>query len=265
VKAACGFAGEQAMIRHIRVHLLLIAVTFALSAIAHPLVVWGFGRIFFPTKAAGSLLPNGSRLIGQNFKGKEYFQPRPSAAGDGYDAKASGASNWGASSPKLRDRVARQLGPIVKFSNDPKNGDRATKLVGPFVEHWIAENPDLMAAWVRDRPDAAPLTDRIEIQQTFFDSWLQAHPDFVLEQVPADMVTASGSGLDPHITLKNALYQLDRVADGWAEKTGRSASAIKAELEPLVRERARPVFGLAGEPLVNVLELNLAVRERMQR
>src|SRR5712691_11438339 len=211
------------MIQHIRVHLILLILTFVIGAVAYPLAIGVFARVAFPTASKGSLVETpdgrgGSRLIGQNFAGKEYFQPRPSAAGDGYDAKASGGSNWGGSSPKLRDRVARQLGPIVRFSDDPKNGDRAKKLVGPFIEQWVAENPDRMAARVRDHPDAAPLNDRIEIQQTFFDSWLQAHPDVDLEKVPADMVMASGSGLDPHITLKNALNQLERVAAKWAEQ-----------------------------------------------
>jgi K+-transporting ATPase ATPase C chain len=257
--------------KHFRAHLLLIVLTFAICSVAYPLVVWAVGRVAFPTAAAGSLVTavdgrGGSRLIGQNFNGDEYFQPRPSAAGNGYDAKASSGSNWGVSNPKLRDRVARLLGPVARFSSDPTNGDRAGKPVGPVIVEWAAANPQRVAAWARDHPGKALPVDYIEIQRTFFDLWLQDNQTAILDKVPADMVMASGSGLDPHITLPNALYQLDRVAGAWAAKAGGAAAAIKMELEGLVRGRAAaPLFGLAGEPLVNVLELNLAVRERMQR
>lgn len=82
---------------------------------------------------------------------------------------------------------------------------------------------------------------------------------------PADAVMTSGSGLDPHITLENALYQLDRVAAEWAATTGRERAATKAVIEALLRAHAAaPLGGLAGEPLVNVLEVNLAVRDRMR-
>src|SRR5262245_4727461 len=340
------------MIRHIRVHLILIAATFAICSIAYPLVVWAVGWVAFPTSAAGSLVTaadgrGGSRLIGQNFNGDEYFQPRPSAAGNGYDAKASSGSNWGASNVKLRDRAARILGTVARYSKDPRNGDRAGKPVGPFIEQWFGEKPDRAATWANDFPTLAanwvksddatksfvsawakthsdvladwkksnptaeapdpaekseefavqffasyakvhpgtwpaivenkiagtdksekgikPAKQDAEIQRTFFDLWLQENKTAILDKVPADMVMASGSGLDPHITLKNALYQLDRVADAWAAKTGLTAPAIKAELESLVRERAAaPLFGQTGEQLINVLEVNLAVRERMQ-
>ena len=102
-----------------------------------------------------------------------------------------------------------------------------------------------------------------DIQSIFFDMWRQEHADADLEPVPADMVMASGSGLDPHITLKNAQYQLDRVAAKWAEKTKRDPARVRAEIEDLVRSKARaPLGGLVGEPLVNVLEVNLELRAR---
>jgi K+-transporting ATPase ATPase C chain len=75
----------------------------------------------------------------------------------------------------------------------------------------------------------------------------------------------SGSGLDPHLTLENALYQLDRVAAAWAAKMGTDPATVKADVEALLREKAEaPLSGLAGVPLVNVLEMNLALRDRIQ-
>ena len=103
-----------------------------------------------------------------------------------------------------------------------------------------------------------------DIQAGFFDMWLQEHPDADLEQVPADMVMASGSGLDPDITLSNALWQLDRVAAAWAKKTGTpTRKKLHDQIEQLLRDKSHaPLGGLVGVPLVNVLEVNLALRDR---
>ncbi len=77
---------------------------------------------------------------------------------------------------------------------------------------------------------------------------------------------ASGSGLDPNITLRNALWQLDRVAAAWAKKTGTDEKALHREIELLVRDKSySPLGGLVGVPLVNVLEVNLALRDRYQQ
>jgi K+-transporting ATPase ATPase C chain len=77
------------------------------------------------------------------------------------------------------------------------------------------------------------------------------------------MVMASGSGLDPHITLKNALYQLDRVAAKWAGEMRRDQAQVRGEIDAILREKARAPFGgLAGVELINVLEINLALQER---
>ena len=95
---------------------------------------------------------------------------------------------------------------------------------------------------------------------------MQAHADAVLEKVPGDAVTASFSGLDPHITLDNALWQLDRVAAAWAKKAGQSEAKVRKEIEEMLRQECRsPLGGLYGEPLVNVLEMNLALRQRYQK
>ncbi len=111
-----------------------------------------------------------------------------------------------------------------------------------------------------------PIKEGADIQATFFDMWLQTHADADLEQVPADAVMASGSGLDPDITLANALWQLDRVAAAWAKKTNSGEARLHKEIEQLLREKSHaPLGGLAGVPLVNVLEMNLALKERYQK
>src|SRR5262249_8205843 len=147
----------------------------------------------------------------------EYFWPRPSAAD--YNAAAAGGSNWGANSPKLRDRVAQQLGPLIKY----KKGS-ASAGAGPEPRPPQQDIQAGVAATPRPAPDPAPhlpppaAQPNAPVAPAYFDRWLQAPANRSkvadLEPVPADMVTASGGGLDPHITLRNALsvYQLDRVA-----------------------------------------------------
>jgi K+-transporting ATPase ATPase C chain len=94
---------------------------------------------------------------------------------------------------------------------------------------------------------------------------LQKHPHDPSKDVPADLVMTSGSGLDPHITLQNALYQLDRVVDAWAEKTKADKAEVRKAIEELLnRQAAAPLGGLAGEKLVNVLEVNLALPEALR-
>lgn len=191
------------MTTHLRANLLLLGLTAVASAVLYPLAVLAVGRGMFPTRASGDIIagpdgrPVGSRLIAQEFKGDEWFQPRPSAVG--YTANASGGSNYGANNPKLRERVEETL---------------------------------------KARPEKAG--------------------------VPADAVTASGSGLDPHITLKNARGQLDRVVSAWAVKKNLDPSQVRDTVQAVLNEAAfAPLAGLAGgEPLVNVLETNLALGRR---
>jgi K+-transporting ATPase ATPase C chain len=327
---------------HLRANLWLLVLTVLLCCVVYPLTLWAVGQAIFPRQAAGSLIykrdgttPIGSRLIGQPFSDDRYFWPRPSAAGNGYDASASGASNYAASNPKLRGRIAQQLGTLVHY----RSGFRDGKAVGEDVEAWFGsqnahdpdltgewakesstlaktwatssdptkayvlkwaeDHPEVIDAWKKENPDASgepkaddlapffflsyvkvhpgtfPCTVEVEVQgkkekqvkpdtkgsdvqATFFDLWLRKHPTEAaeIEPVPADMVMASGSGLDPHITLRNAEYQAPRVA-----------SARKISLEEVrgmaSRMAFRPLGGITGdEPLVNVLELNLALDTR---
>jgi len=93
--------------------------------------------------------------------------------------------------------------------------------------------------------------------------WREEHALAVLEDVPGDLVTSSGSGLDPDITLENARYQLGRVADKWAKDTNREPATVKREVEGILKAKSfAPMGGLFGEKLVNVLAVNLELRNR---
>lgn len=332
------------MSNHIRANAWLLVLTLLICAVIYPAVLLGIGSTIFHDRAQGSFIlgpdgqPIGSRLIAQPFTGEEFLQPRPSAAS--YNGAASAASNWGASNYLLRERVARQLGPIVKYASGPKQGQlvardfetwfqqdrvggkpgivaewarlhpviaanwvKADSLNADYVAAWQKGHSTEVAAWMKDHPSASeprpeelavpffvsyaaahpgtfpgivdlasngksekhiePQKTGSDIQGIFFELWRQEHRDADLALVPADMVMASGSGLDPHITLKNALYQLDRVATKWAEKTKRNPAEIRKEIEILFRENATaPLAGLAGDELVNVLEVNVKLRDR---
>lgn len=172
--------------------------------IVYPLAITGICQFAFPHQANGSLVTQGGRvigstLIGQNFNGPEYFHPRPSAAGsDGYDATASGGSNYGPTSQKLADRVKAA---VSKFRKD---------------------NPGYHGP------------------------------------IPADLVTASASGLDPDISPASARAEADRVAQ--------ARGVPKAQIDSLVAQYTeRPDLGFLGEPRVNVLQLNLALDQHFPK
>jgi K+-transporting ATPase c subunit len=241
---------------HLRANLWLLGLTVLLCCVLYPLTLWAAGRGLFPDKASGSLIDRdgkptpdetkwiGSRLIAQPFSAPEYFQPRPSSPS--YDASSSGGSNLSANNPKLRARVAQTLGPIVKYRSGPKKDQP----VGPDIVQWFRQKQ------FKDKPPL-PATSNPEIQRNYFEMWLQEHPDVELVQVPADMVMASGSGLDPHITLANARYQLDRVAAAWADKTKADPAEVRKAIGELLNRQAEAPFGgLLGVELINVLDVN---------
>jgi K+-transporting ATPase ATPase C chain len=193
--------------KELLIALRMTAVTLVLTGIAYPLAITAGAQLLFRWRANGSLLDKngahigpgealvGSELIAQPFKGVQYVQPRPSAAGDGYNATNSSGSNWGATSKKLLDRV---------------QGD---------LDRLRAENPE------------AP------------------------GPVPIELITASGSGLDPHLSPEAATWQVPRIAAA----RNRSRSEVAAVIEAHVEARA---LGLLGEPRVNVLLVNLDLDQR---
>jgi K+-transporting ATPase ATPase C chain len=184
------------MLKQIYPAFAITIVLTVLLGIIYPLVITGLAQVIFPRQAAGSLLERdgkviGSRLIGQPFTGRSYFHSRPSAAGNGYDATASGGTNFGPTSRKL-------------FESNIK----------PAADALREENPNT--------------------------------------PIPIDLVTSSGSGLDPHITPAAAEFQVPRVV----KERGMSADEVRR----LVREHTEGrQFGFLGEARVNVLELNLAL------
>jgi K+-transporting ATPase ATPase C chain len=145
-----------------------------------------------------------------------------------------------------------------------------TDLAVTFFENFSKEYPGRFPSAVttsgkdgKSQTQIQPVGQGTDIQSTFFDMWRQDHPDADLQDAPGDMVTTSGSGLDPDITLENAEYQLDRVANKWSSDTKRDPATVHAEIEQMLQSKASAPFGgLAGEKLVNVLEMNLALRER---
>jgi K+-transporting ATPase ATPase C chain len=180
----------------------LTIVLTVLVGIIYPFVMTGLSDLLFKEKARGSLIQRegkvvGSRLIGQPFKGPGYFHSRPSAAGSGYDATASGGTNLGPTSKQLFEEQVRERSKQLR-----------------------AENPNV--------------------------------------EIPIDLVTSSGSGLDPHISPAAAEFQIPSVA---AERR-----MSEEEVRRLIRKHTEGrQFGILGEPRVNVLELNLSLDEASRK
>jgi len=189
----------KALFSETRAAVLATLVLAAICCGLYPLVVFGISQVLFHDKANGSLILDkdgavrGSRLLAQGFTGEKYFHPRPSAAGNGYDAANSGGSNLGPTSKKLNDAIKERVDAYRK-------------------ENGLREN----------------------------------------EPVPADAVTASGSGLDPHISVHNAELQTARVA----KARGLTEEKVRELIQRYTNTRD---LGVLGDPGVNVLELNLAL------
>jgi potassium-transporting ATPase KdpC subunit len=147
---------------------------------------------------------------------------------------------------------------------------KATDLAVVFFENFSQEHPGMFLSAItqtgadgKPQTSIQPVKEGSDIQGTFFDLWRQEYPDAELQDVPGDLVMASGSGLDPDITLENAEFQLERVAAKWAGDTKRDAAEIRKEIYQILQANASAAFGgLAGEKFVNVLEVNLELCKR---
>lgn len=233
---------------------MLIGLTLGLG-FGYPLVVTGLSQLFFHQQANGSLIYRdgklvGSALLGQSFtdaKGNplpQFFQPRPSAAS--YNGSASGASNLGPSNPLL---VGFIPGVNIPGKHNPYAtlADPACVPVDPSGNPVTSPSPGQKYArshgqYVCD-PNTVP--ERAISYRQFNDMTAGA-------TVPVDAVTASGSGLDPDISVANALDQASRVA----RARHLAVSLVVALLHKRTQGRQ---WDFLGEPTVNVLELNLAL------
>ena len=147
----------------------------------------------------------------------------------------------------------------------PKPEDLAAVFFKDFSEKNPGKFPSLVTHKGKDGKEEKvmePVNEGSDIQSIFFMMWREDHPDVDFQDVPSDLVTASGSGLDPHITLQNAKFQLERVASKWAANLKRQPEEVRKEIEQILMKNASaPWGGLAGEKFVNVLELNLELRK----
>jgi K+-transporting ATPase ATPase C chain len=147
---------------------------------------------------------------------------------------------------------------------------KASDLAVLFFETFSTDHPGMFPSSVtktgtdgKSTTSIEPVNSGSDIQSMFFDMWRADHPDLALNDVPGDMVTASASGLDPHITLANAEFQLDRVAAKWADDKKLKADDVRKDIEAILQEKARaPWGGLIGETLINVLDVNLELHKK---
>jgi K+-transporting ATPase ATPase C chain len=227
-----------------------------LLGVVYPLFMTGISQVIFPRQANGSLVKAGDRvigseLIGQNFSKPEYFHPRPSSAGTGYDSTASAGSNLGPTSAKL-------VRGTIKL-DDKKNEVVDFDGISLRLVHYCLENDvPYESSMPLDRfRDANGGLDDVKLIKAFNDD--QAPLLFKPKtSIPADAVTGSASGLDPHISPASAQLQTARVAKA------RGISVEQAN-QLVARFTEGSDLGLLGEPRVNVLIVNLAMDQQYPR
>jgi len=221
--------------------------------VGYPLLMTGISQVIFPKQANGSLIKAndkviGSELIGQSFSKPEYFHPRPSSAGNGYDATASSGSNLGPTSAKLihcTTKMDNKKNEVVDFDG-----------LNLRIVHYAVDNDIAYESSVPlDRfKDAKGDLDDVKLIKAFNDD--KAPLVFTPKvPIPADAVTASASGLDPHVSPDFAHAQASRVAKARGVAVDQIHELIARFTEP-------PDLSLLGEPRVNVLKLNLAADQQ---
>jgi potassium-transporting ATPase KdpC subunit len=224
-----------------------------LFGVVYPLAITGVCQILFPHQANGSLNTSGdkvvgSEIIGQNFSKPEYFHPRPSSAGGGYDATSSGGSNLGPTSAKLFHGTTKM--------DDKKNEVVDFDGIDLRIVHYCVENdiPYESSVPLDQFKDAKGDLDDVKLIKAFNDD---KAPFVFTPKAPiaADAVTASGSGLDPHVSPANAEAQAARVAKA-------RGISVDQTNQLITRLTEGPTLGLLGDPRVNVLLLNLALDQQ---
>jgi K+-transporting ATPase ATPase C chain len=224
--------------------------------IAYPLMMTGISQAIFPKQANGSLIRAGnkiigSEIIGQNFTKPEYFHPRPSSAGSGYDGTASAGSNLGPTSAKLLHGTTKlddKKNEVVDFDG------LSLRIVHYCIDNGIAYDSSTPLDQFKD---AGGNLDDVKLIKAFNNE--KAPLVFTPKEViPADAVTGSASGLDPEISPANAQVQAARVAKA------RNMSADQVN-RLIAQFTDGPDLGLLGEPRVNVLKLNLALDQQFPR
>jgi potassium-transporting ATPase KdpC subunit len=244
------------MFKELKAGFLMMVVMTVITGFVYPAVITAIAQVVFPDQANGSLIVSngqvvGSRLLGQNFTKAEYFHPRPSSAGSGYDPTATAGSNLGPTSAKLLNGVVN-------------TDDKGTESVGfdgikNRVVHYCVENdvPFESSIPIDQFKDAEGNLDDLKLIKAFNDEKMPL--TFTAKTpLPADAVTASASGVDPHISPRNAELQAVRVS----KARGASVEAVRAIVAEHTEGRT---FGVLGEPHVNVLLLNLALDARFPR
>lgn len=231
---------------------LMLAFTI-LTGLAYPAVMTVLSEAIFPKQANGSLvIANGkvvgSSEIGQSFTQPQYFHPRPSSAGNGYDATQSGGSNLGPTSAKLLHGV---------IGTDAKGNEVvAFDGIEDRIVHYCAENnlPYTSSEPLIQFEDAKGNLDDVKLIKAFNDP---KNPLIFTSKVkiPSDAVTGSASGLDPNISPANADLQAGRVA--------KARNTSPDQVRSLIAQATKgPSLGFIGEPRVNVLLLNLALDQK---
>ena len=244
------------MLKELKTGLLMMAAMTVLTGVVYPGVVTVLSQTLFARQANGSLVTMngqvvGSRLIGQAFSKPEYFHPRPSSAGAGYDATSSAGSNLGPTSAKLFNGAV-----TIDDKGKESVGFDGIKL---RVLHYCIDNdiPYESSAPIDSFKDHRGALDDVKLIKAFSDDKL---PLTVTPKtrIPADAVTGSASGLDPDITPRNAELQAVRVARARGLPEDRVRSLVAQHTEGRT-------MGFLGEPHVNVLELNLALDQQFPR
>src|SRR5665213_3031743 len=198
------------MLKELKPAFLMMVVMTVLTGLVYPAVITGIAQVIFPDQANGSLIVSngqvvGSHLIGQNFSKPEYFHPRPSSAGSGYDPTASAGSNLGPTSAKLINGTTK--------TDDKKNEVVDFDGIEDRIVHYCVDNdiPYESSVSLDNFKDAHGDLDDVKLIKAFNDD--KAPLVFTPKtNIPADAVTASASGLDPHISPANADVQAARVA-----------------------------------------------------